>query len=155
MKNTILILAVIVLSSFASVSLAASDTLEGATLSTYGKYTIVPSQQVVVIDNVAYRTWDLTYTGTNKKYQIIYSPGAEGNCCFIVRGEGFEIQYAKQFSGFGVKLVDPDKRTLRKKEVMSQIDYEKFVNQMILTSNEKSVEEYLGLVACFMPLLFG
>ena len=156
MKNTILILAVVLFSSFASASLATnSDTLEGATLSVFGKYTITPSNQVVVIDNVAYKTWDLNYSGTNKKYQIIYSPGADGNCCFVVRGEGFEIQYAKRVDGFGVKLVDPDKRTLKKKEVMSQIDYDKFVNQTVLTSNEKSVEEYLGLVACFMPLLFG
>ena len=154
MKNTVLILAVVIFSSLASLSFASADTLEGATLSNFGEYTIAPSNYVV-IDNVAYKTWDLTYSGTDKKYQIIYSPGEEGNCCFMVRSEGFEIQYAKRSNGFGVKLVDPEKRTVKKKEVMSQIDYSKFVNQTVLTTNDKSVEEYLGLVACFMPLLFG
>ena len=155
MKNTILILAVVLFSSLSSVSYAKSNTLEGNTLTDFGKYTITASDQFVVIGNVAYKTWDLSYSGNNNKYQIFYSPGKDGECCFVIRADDFEIQYSKQSSGFGVKLVDADKRTMKKKDVMNKIDYNKFVNQLVLTSNDKSIEEYLGLVACFMPLLFG
>jgi hypothetical protein len=44
-------------------------------------------------------------------------------------------------------------RTMNKKEVMKAIDYDNFTRQMLLTSKEKSVEEYLGLLACYMPQL--
>lgn len=155
MKRTILILAVVLLSTVSLSSFAAVNTLKGSTLTEFGNYTLTPATNMVVIDNVAYKTWTLTYSGTNEQYQVIYAPGLDGECCFTVRGKNFEIQYAKRGDKFGVKLVDPDKRSLKKKQVMKQIDYDQFVSQLVLTPNEKSQEEYLGLVACFMPLLFG
>ena len=154
MKNTILILTVFVLSSF-YLNAQAVNTLEGNTLTEFGKYTITPSENYVVVDDVAYKTWDLYYAGTQKSYQIIYKPGVNERCCFTIKSDDFEIQYAKQSKGFGVKLVEAGNRTIKKKEIMSKIDYDKFVNQIVLTSKDKTVEEYLGLVACFMPLLFG
>lgn len=154
-KNTILIFAVLVLTALSTTSFANANTLNGSTLTEFGNYTLTPSENCVVINNVAYKTWDLTYSGNNKKYQVLYSPTADGNCCFLVRGEDFEIQYANQTNGFGVKIVDAGMRSVSKKAVMKQIDYDKFVSQLVLTTKDKSEEEYLGLVACFMPLLFG
>ena len=155
MKRTILILAVVLLSTISLSSFASVNTLKGSTLTEFGNYTLAPATNMVVIDNVAYKTWTLTYSGTNEKYEVFYAPGEEGQCCFVVRNDKFEIQYAKQGNKFGVKLVDQGKRNLKKKEVMKQIDYDQFVSQLVITTNEKTEEEYLGLVACFMPLLFG
>lgn len=154
MKRTILILAVVLFSTLTLQSFAV-NTLTGSTPTEFGNYTLTPSSNMVVINNVAYKTWDLTYSGNNQKYQVFFAPGENGSCCFTVRNENFEIQYAKQSTGFGVRVVDPEKRMLKKKDVMKQIDYDQFVSQLVLTSNEKTQEEYLGLVACFMPLLFG
>ncbi|MFA9390282.1 MAG: hypothetical protein ACERKD_10760 [Prolixibacteraceae bacterium] len=155
MKRTILILAVVLFTTFSVQSFAAANTLKGSTLSEFGNYSLVPSDQLVVINNVAYKTWDLTYSGTDQKYQVFYAPGNNGECCFTVRSNNFEIQYAKQLNGFGVRVVDPAKRTMKKKDIMKQIEYNQFVSQLVLTPNEKTQEEYLGIVACFMPLLFG
>ena len=155
MKRTILILSVVLLSTISLSGLAAVNTLKGSTLTEFGNYTLVPATNVVVIDNVAYKTWQLTYSGTDETYEVFCVPGENGQCCFVVRNDKFEIQYAKQGSKFGVKLVDVGRRNLKKKDVMKQIDYDKFVSQLVITPNEKTEEEYLGLVACFMPLLFG
>lgn len=155
MKRTILIVAIVLLSTVSFSSFAAYNTLKGNTTTKFGSYTLTPATNMVVIDDVAYKTWNLAYSGSQEQYQVIYSPGLNGECCFIVRNDKFEIQYKKQSNKFGVKLVDTDKRTLKKKEVMTQINYDQFVSQLVLTANNKTEEEYLGLVACFMPLLFG
>ena len=72
----------------------------------------------------------------------------------MVRSDNFEIQYAKSDEGFGAKFVDAENRTVKKKDLMKQIDLEKLEMQKVLTNKVKSEEEYLGLVACFMPMLF-
>jgi hypothetical protein len=155
MKRTLFILAVVLFSAFSLQSFASVNTLQGSTFTEFGNYTLVPANEVVVINNVAYKKWDLNYSGNQEKFEVLVAPGIDGNCCITVRNEHFEISYANNGSGFGVRLVDTAQRSLTKKEVMKQIDYDKFVSQQVLTTNPKSAEEYLGLVACFMPLLFG
>lgn len=154
MKNTILILAVVLFSTISTVSFA-SNQIHGTTHSDFGSYTLTQVDNYVVVNNVAYKAWNLAYSDTNEKYQILYSPQADGNCCFLVRNENFEIMYGNTDNGFGVKLVEPDKRTISKRQIMKQIDYNNFVSQLVITNKQKSEEEYLGLVACFMPLLFS
>lgn len=153
-KNTVLVLAVAVLTSFATSSFALT-TLEGNSTTDFGKYTLAESENCVVMNNVAYKTWNLTYEGSNETYQVLYSPNADGTCCFLVRNDKFEIKYANEGNGFGVQLVEQGERTIKKKAIMKQINYDNFVSQLILTQKDKTEEEYLGLVASFMPLLFG
>jgi len=155
MKSAILILVVAFLSSFATIGYASDASIVGSTMSEFGDYEITPSECCVVIDNVAYKTWELKYTGTDKVYQVTYNPGMKGDCCFTVRGEDFEIQYAKRSDGFGVKLVDSSNRTVSKKIIMKQINLNSFESQAVLTSQEKTETEYLGLLACYMPFLFS
>ena len=73
MKNTILILTVFAFSSF-SLFAKEVNTLQGSTLTEFGNYTITPSENYVVIDNVAYKTWDLSYSGCEKYFQVLYKP---------------------------------------------------------------------------------
>lgn len=156
MKNAVFILTLVIFALFSTSGMANTEQLKGNTLSDFGSYTLTESSNVVVINNVAYRAWDLQYSGSSEKFQVLYSPGSDSQCCFMVRNDHFEIQYAKKpGGGFGVELLDSDKRSLKKREVMSMVNYDQFVNQTVLTSKDKTVEEYLGLVACFMPLLFG
>lgn len=155
MKNTILIVAIALITLISFSSSAAANSIEGNSLSQFGTYTLTPSGNCIVVDDVAYKTWDLVYSGTDEKYQVLYSPKADGTCCFMVRKDGFEIQYADGVNGFGVKLVDAGSRSIKKREVMKQINYDNFVSQIVLTQKNKTEKEYLGLVACFMPLLFG
>ena len=154
MKNTILTVAVIVLTLIANLA-NASVVLTGDTQTSFGKYQVSSSQSSVVINNVAYKTWELTYSGNSQKYIMFCEQGQDGDCCFTVRNENFEIQYAFCDGKFGAKLVDSAMRTIRKKDVMKQINYDKFLSQSVLTSTPKTQEEYLGLIACFMPLLFS
>jgi hypothetical protein len=154
MKRVTFLLALVLASMVTFGSYSSVSFLEGESNTTFGKYTLTASDQIVVIDNVAYQTWKLNYENSSEEYCVFYAPGANGKCCFVVRcGNDFEVQYSKDEKGFGVSLVDPSMRTMNKKEVMKAIDYDNFTRQMLLTSKEKSVEEYLGLLACYMPQL--
>lgn len=149
MKNTILLFAVL----FISGALSAGNRMTGNTSTSYGNYTLLKQEQLVVSNNVAYRAWTLNYEGLGKSFTVLYSPGVDGQCSFIVKNDQFEIQYAVVDGNFGAKLVDPSNRTIKKKEILKQVNNEQLMMQSRLTSNPKSVEEYLGLVACYLPHL--
>ncbi|MDA3818164.1 MAG: hypothetical protein PF486_12355 [Prolixibacteraceae bacterium] len=154
MKRVTFILALVLTSIVSFASYASVNSLQGDSNTSFGKYKITASDQYVVIDNVAYQTWKLNYEKSSEEYCVFYAPGIEGQCCFIVRcAEEFEVQYSKDKNGFGVRMVDPEKRTMNKKEAMKEINFEKFSKQMVLTTKNKTVEEYLGLLACYMPQL--
>lgn len=154
MKRITFLLAMVLTSMITFGSYSSVNFLEGDSNTDFGKYTITASDQVVVIDNVAYQTWKLNYENNLEEYCVFYAPGTDGQCCFVVRcGAEFEVQYAKDEKGFGVRLVDPAMRMMSKKEAMKAINYDNFTRQMLLTSKDKSVEEYLGLLACYMPQL--
>ncbi len=135
-------------------SFASGNEITGTTETAFGAYTISPSPNYVVIDNVAYKSWDLNYSNSDKKFTLFYQTGVEGQCCIMVRSDNFEIKYEKGTKGFGAKLVDAENRTVKKREVLKQISAEKLEMQRVLTNKVKSEAEYLGLVACFMPMLF-
>ncbi len=151
MKHKFFITAVLL---FTISTLWANQKIEGNTYTTYGNYTLTETDNVIVIDNVAYKIWDLCYQKCKEKYQILCAPGDTKNCFFIVRGEDFEVQYSSSNKGFGAKLVDKSFRSVKKELVMHKIDQNKLINQGVLTDKDQTSEEYLGLIACFMPLLF-
>ncbi|HKK80652.1 MAG TPA: hypothetical protein VJ909_00300 [Prolixibacteraceae bacterium] len=154
MKRVTFLLALVLASMVTMGSFSSVNHLEGDSNTSLGKYTISASDEVVVIDNVAYQTWKLNYENSTEAYCVLYAPGIDGQCCFVVRcGEEFEVQYSKDQNGFGVRLVDPAMRTIKRKEAMKSINMDRFKQQMVLTSKDKTVEEYLGLLACYMPLL--
>lgn len=152
MKNIILAIAIAVFMLVANF-VNASETLSGNSLTKFGTYQLVSSSSSVVIDDVAYKTWDLTYSGSPEQYKLFLIPGKEGDCCFTVRGNDFEIRYSVSYNNFGAKLVDPAFRTIPRKELMKKLNNEQLQLQEVIVADPKTEEEYLGLIACFMPLL--
>jgi hypothetical protein len=154
MKNSLVIIATFFVLMICSATILKAATLKGESNTSFGNYELNSSNQAVVINETAYRTWTLSYPGANKSFVVICFKNDEG-CCFIVRNDEFEIQYSNKDGNFGAELVNSEMRTIKKKEIMNQVGYEKFMNQQLLTSNPKTEEEYLGIIACFMPLLFS
>ncbi|HKM92439.1 MAG TPA: hypothetical protein VJY41_02175 [Prolixibacteraceae bacterium] len=152
MKHKLIITTVLLLTIS---TLWANQKIEGNTFTSYGNYTLSKTNNVFIINNVAYHTWDLCYENCQEKYQILCAPGNAENCYFIVRGKNFEVQYSTNNKGFGAQLVDKSLRSVKKELVMEKIDQNKLINQGILTDKVQTTEEYLGLIACFMPLLFS
>jgi hypothetical protein len=153
MKNIILVIAIFVFTLVANVLKANPVALTGDSQTKFGTYQITPSSNIIVIDDVAYKTWELSYSGTQEKYQLFIVPGSDRNCCYIVRSKGFEIKYTIETGVFGAKLVDQNFKTISRKELMKKINQESLLTQEVISTTPKSENEYLGLIACFMPLL--
>lgn len=129
--------------------------LEGNSFTKYGNYTLTETDQITVVNNVAYKVWHLNYANNDKTFEVLCAPGNNSQCCFIVRGNEFEIQYSRNDGSFGANLVDSKRSSLKKSLVMKHINKEQLANQKTLTTKEKDQTEYLGLVACFVPLLIS
>jgi hypothetical protein len=155
MKNTILVIAIFVFTMIATLVNANPVVLTGDSKTKFGTYQLTSSSNSIVVNDVAYKTWELCYSGCQEKFLLFLIPGKDGNCSFTVRNEKFEVQYAFTNNKFGIKWVDPEKRTIKKNEVMKQVLTDSFESQLVLTTSQKSEVEYLGLIACFMPLLFN
>lgn len=155
MKNTILTLVFVFISAITTYSFANENSITGNSNTTFGEYTLEPSAEMVVINDVAYKTWKLTYSNTGENFVVFCSKDAQGKCVYTVRNSSFEIAYVKNGQNFGVQLVDQEMRTIKKRVIMDKINYDRYVSQLVLTTSEKNEKEYLGLVACFLPLLLG
>jgi hypothetical protein len=135
-------------------STATASNIKGNSNTPYGDYTITQTQAVVV-NNVAYKAWTLNYNNPANSFTVLYSPGMNGQCCFLVRNGSFEIQYARFDDAFGARMVEPAFRSLKKKDVLKKINSNQLASQQVLSTGARSEEEYLGLIACFMPLLLN
>jgi hypothetical protein len=153
MKNIILVIAIFVFSLVASVLKANPVTLSGESQTQFGTYQLIPSSNMIVIDDVAYKSWELSYSGTKEKYQLFLVPGPLGSCCYNVRGDGFEIRYTLESGSFGAKLVDQPFKTVPHKDLITKLNKANLLTQEVISTTQKSEGEYLGLIACFMPLL--
>jgi hypothetical protein len=155
MRNTILVIAIIVFTMIATIVNANPVVLTGESQTKFGTYQLTASSNAVVINDVAYKTWELSYSGCQEKFILFLVPGENGNCSFTVRNSKFEIKYACSDEKFGIDWVDQGLRTLKKNDLKKLIKTGSFESQSVLTTNQKTEEEYLGLIACFMPLLFN
>ncbi|HNW50320.1 MAG TPA: hypothetical protein PKH79_04505 [Prolixibacteraceae bacterium] len=155
MKNTILLVALFVLGMAATAAKADNLTLSGDSQTKFGTYQLTPSSNYTVINDVAYKTWELTYSGSAEKYILFVVQGKDGNCCYNVKGDNFEVRYAVTSDGFGVRMVDPAFSSFSRKQLTKKLNIEQLQSQAVISSGQKSEEEYLGLIACFMPLLLN
>ncbi|MBN2263758.1 MAG: hypothetical protein JW735_12635 [Prolixibacteraceae bacterium] len=154
MKHKLFILtAMLVLTTLAGK--ANFQKLEGNSFTQFGNYTLTETDQITVVNNVAYKVWHLNYANNNETFEVLCAPGNNSQCCFIVRSNEFEIQYSRNEGNFGANLVDSKRSSLKKSLVMKHINKEQLANQKTLTTKEKNQTEYLGLVACFVPLLIS
>ena len=55
-------------------SFATGNEISGETETVFGTYTISESPNYMVIDNVAYKSWDLKYSNSDKAFKVFYRP---------------------------------------------------------------------------------
>jgi hypothetical protein len=155
MKHKLFILIVLAVLTTSLTGYAAFQKIEGNSNTSFGEYTLTETDQIAVINNVAYKVWALNYKNSDQTFEVLAAPGNKTHCCFIVRNENFEVQYSRENGKFGAKLVDSKRSTIKKTDVLKQISNDQLSSQEVLTTNERTQKDYLGLVASFMPLLFS
>jgi hypothetical protein len=153
MKN--IFIAIAILAFTLAVNLVnASDSLSGNTLTKFGTYQLTPSLKSVVTDNSTYKTWDLSYSGTTEKYKLIVVPGADGKNSYKVVGKDIQIMYNVGSDNSGGNYIEPELLSIPQRDPGRKISHEQLQSQTVNTPSLNS-DEYLGLVACFMPRLMN
>lgn len=151
-KLFILTICVALLSLGTSARVKDGQALTGNSLTEFGKYTVRVSDEPMVINGSAIKTFDLMYENTSNPIHV--GLVKEEKCStFIVRTDDFEIQYSCNKGVFGVKKIESRFQTLPKEEMDAKLDRVNYFSQRVICTNPKSEDELLGLIACYFPKL--
>jgi hypothetical protein len=74
---------------------------------------------------------------------------------FVVRSQFFEVVYASDERGFGVKKVASSERSVNKRMTNAVLNNDQLQKQCVLTPNKVSEEYALGLIASYLPDLLN
>lgn len=154
MKTKLLILTICMalVSVVTTANVKDSKALTGNSLTEFGKYSITVSSVPMVVNNEVVKTFDLSYENTTNPIRIGVVKSDE--CMvYIVRSDDFEIQYSCKKGVFGVKKIDSQYQTLPKEEMNAKLDRVNYLAQRVISTNKKSEDELLGLIACYFPAL--
>lgn len=156
MKTKLFILTICV--AFVSLGTSAktkdTKTLSGNSLTDFGKYTLMISDEPMVINNEEVKTYGLSYENAISPIKV--GVVEEEKCkTYIVRSDEFEILYTCNKGVFGVKKMDSKYQTLPKEEMDAKLDRVSYFSQRVICTNNKSEDELLGLIACYFPTLIN
>lgn len=93
------------------------------------------------------------------KYEEFKSPVTvevfknRGSKDFVVRSKGFEAQYTKGKTGFGVTKLDKKYAKVNVENFTFSVNRSNFLHQRVITQSNKSEAEYVKLIACYLPEL--
>jgi hypothetical protein len=126
--------------------------VSGQSLTEFGQYTISFSPEAMKIGDEVLDTYKLVYSELDSP--ILIGVKKTKKCKnFIVRTEGFEIEYICDKHVFGVKKMNEKYREVNLSMVNERLDNFQYFTQRVITQYPKSEEELLGLIACYFPLL--
>ncbi len=141
-----------VLSLGASAKIKDGKALTGNSLTDFGKYTIVNSENPMVLNGEEVKTYDLMYENTTHPIQIGLIQ--EKKCTsFVVRSDEFEIQYMCNQGVFGVKKIEKKYQELPAEANNAKLNKVSYYAQRVISQNPKTNDELLGLIACYFPSL--
>ena len=126
--------------------------ISGQSLTELGQYSIYDAPQSLIIGAEALKTYELKYS--NCDTPVLVGVKKTKKCMnFIVRTNNFEVEYVCNKHVFGVKRIDKGYRTVDLATIDQLMDNADFYTQRVISQNPKTVEELLGLIACYFPAL--
>ena len=144
-KTTALALLLVTgLSSFANASETESKTNE---------FAITPVENLYLGKSIN-MVWNIAYSEQERPVTIILQQkGKEKE--FVVRSEFFEIVYASDQNGFGVRKIKNSQREVPTQIITSVLNKQQLQKQRIITSNPISNDYALELIASYLPDLLN
>lgn len=100
------------------------------------------------------KVWTISYSREEKPITIaLRSVGNSKE--YVVRSEFFEVIYASDNDGFGVRKIHPAIKEVPVKITSSVLNKQQMQCQKILTPNKVSEKYALGLIASYLPDLLN
>jgi hypothetical protein len=151
-KLAILTFGLLLVSLFAVAKERGTTVVSGQSLTELGQYTVSLSPEAITIGNEVLNTYQLVYSESDSP--VLIGVKKTKKCMnFIVRTEGFEIEYICNKHVFGVKKVNEAYREVDLATVNAMLDNLQYYTQRVISQTPKNEEELLGLIACYFPLL--
>ncbi|HBL77436.1 MAG: hypothetical protein A2W90_21290 [Bacteroidetes bacterium GWF2_42_66] len=141
MKNNLFVMALVCLVTF-------SFGAKATNLKT-DEFQITPIDKPSV--ELATKEWTLKYKSNNDFELTIDLMPTKKGYEYVVYSKYFEVSYACCKDGFGAKDVKPAWSKVDSKYKDLVLDPAKLATQKIITSNEVSESEALGLIASYLP----
>ena len=143
-----------ILSVAATAKIKDGKAITGNSLTDFGKYTLVNSNDPMVVENKVIKTYELTYENADNPIQIGVVDDKKKDCkTFIVRSDEFEIEYTCIKGVFGVRKMESKYQEFSKEEMDLKLNKVSYYAQRVICQNKKSEDELLGLIACYFPNL--
>lgn len=126
--------------------------LSGQSQTELGEYSICASSKTMSIGDENVKTYELNYA--NSGTPILIGVKKDKKCMdFIIRTSNFEVEYTCNKHMFGVKRISKQYQTIETEVINKMMDNSQFYCQRIISQEQKTEEELLGLIACYFPSL--
>jgi len=126
--------------------------ISGQSMTTLGEYTIQTSEKPMVIEGITFDTYSLVYEHAERPILIGIESGKKCKN-FIVKGPGFEIAYVCKKGVFGARYINPVYRQIKEEVNLVVIDERALESQKVISVSQKTEEQLLALLACYLPLV--
>lgn len=100
------------------------------------------------------KIWTLTYSTDVTPVTVLKRKTAFGTS-YVVRSEFFEVCYAAEPEGFGVKKIRKNWSNVPSQITNAVVNAGQMENQRIITTNKVDDEKALGLIASYLPELLN
>ncbi len=152
MKAKLAILVVIFLCIASIGKTSEHGVIRGDSMTTLGEFSITPALFPLEISGTTFETHLLKYE--NAKRPIRIGVETKKKCVnFIVKGPNFEIEYICDKGVFGAKPISELYQEIKENVNMVVVDKHQLDCQKVISMTEKSNEELLSLIACYLPML--
>lgn len=100
------------------------------------------------------KVWTISYSNGEKPLTVTLLK-TNKYPTYVVRSAFFEVVYAADEEGFGVKKVTSSERSVNKQITNAVLNCDQLKKQCVLTPNKVSEKYALGLIASYLPDLLN
>ena len=151
MKTTIFTSVLLVIALMSSNAKTKNET-NSATV--FGTYQVSQTENPQAVVNGSEGAYTIHYSEFDNPVHVTVI--LQENCkVFLVRTNGFEVQYACNGKYFGVQYMSEANATYPVEEMKQKVDRVDYLHQRLITRKSQSEKEMVRLIACFLPELMS
>ncbi len=116
-----------------------------------GDFKVTKSESQMMVEGVEVPTFTIQYENMEAPVQvgIVEEDGCKN---YIVRGDGFEIQYVCKKNKFGICYTESKYATMDRREMAKKVNRSEFLHQRVITSSGPKPDKYnVKLIASYLP----
>ena len=135
-----------------AVSYAGPAVFKGKTHSALGEFTAEKSTESISVDGVELETYVISYENSEKTVKVAIDKDKKGKK-YLVICEDMAIQYVCKSKAFGIEKLDKKYQDAGYKSGLQNMNMGEFYHQRVITRDDRTERNCLGLIAVYFPKL--